>query len=69
MLIERHHLGTRRMTRGRRVLKIQLQLALPLGVEGTEDDTQRRAALEFRGELLDCLQIGERVLAQLARNV
>ena len=48
--------------------EIQLELPLAIGQQRTQDDAQRRAAFELGGEVLDRQEIGERVLAQIARR-
>jgi hypothetical protein len=49
-------------------VEIELELALPVGVETTENQAQRRPALQLGGHLLDRQQVRERVLARRSRS-
>ena len=47
--------------------EVELELSLAFGEQRAQDQPQRRAAFELRRDLLDREQIGEGILAPVAR--
>ena len=49
-------------------MEIELELALMLGHQRAKRDFQRHVALELRGQLLDCRDLGETELAGILQG-
>jgi hypothetical protein len=67
--VEADHLGAGRIRASVPRGKVELELPLTLGEHRPQDDPERRPALELRRSLLDRQQIGEGILAAIARPV
>src|SRR5207247_521452 len=63
-----HHLRARRVLRDVAREEVELELSLTFGEQRSQHAAQRRAALELPCDLFDREQIGEGVLAPIARR-